>query len=91
MHPIEFHKRALKALRCIPADRARQIIIGIGELAHLANPAAHPNVRVMEGEWEGSVRMRIDTYRVILKLVREANATCLIRVTHIGPRGDIYG
>ena len=45
----------------------------------------------MEGEWEGSARMRIGSYRVIFELAGEADATCFIRVTHIGPRGDIYG
>ncbi len=91
MHPLELHKRAQKALRSIPSDRAKQIIKAIRELIDLDDPSNHPNVRLMEGEWAGSMRMRIGSYRVIFELVGEVNASCLIRVTHIGPRGGIYG
>jgi mRNA-degrading endonuclease RelE of RelBE toxin-antitoxin system len=91
MHSIELHKRAQKALRSIPADRARQIVAAIGELVYLDNPVNHPNVRLMEGDWSGSARMRVGSYRVIFELVGEISASCPIRVTHIGPRGDIYG
>jgi mRNA-degrading endonuclease RelE of RelBE toxin-antitoxin system len=45
----------------------------------------------MEGEWEGSMRMRIGSYRVIFEVIEEINMNCIIRVTHIGPHGGIYG
>lgn len=90
MHPLELHKRAQKALRNIPPNRVQQIIGVIRELVHLDNPSTHPNVCSMGGEWEGSMGMRIGSYRVIFEVVGEMSPTCLIRVTHIGPRGGVY-
>jgi mRNA interferase RelE/StbE len=91
MHSLDFHKRAQKALQSIPPDRAKQIIGAVRELVYLDNPRTHLNVRAMEGEWEGSMRMRIGSYRVIFEVIEEINMTFIIRVTHIGPRGGIYG
>jgi mRNA-degrading endonuclease RelE of RelBE toxin-antitoxin system len=91
MHPVEFHKRARKALQSIPVERVRQILTAIEELSHLTDPMTHPNVRPMQGDWEGSCRMRVSSYRVIFQLVGEADGVWLIRVTHVGSRGDVYG
>lgn len=88
MHRLELHQRARKALRSIPAERVRQILAAIEDLSHLADPMTHPNVRPMQGDWEGSSRMRVGSYRVIFELAGDAaDADVLIRVTHIGSRG----
>ena len=92
MHRVEFHKRARKALKRIPKERASQILAAIDRLAELPNPASHPNVRLMHGEWSGFSRMRVGSYRVIFR-VREQESAAevkIIAVTHIGARGDVY-
>jgi mRNA interferase RelE/StbE len=92
MHRIEFHRRARKSLRRIPSDRARQVIGAIEELAHLADPSTHNNVIHMHGEWEGYLRMRVGSYRVIFRIQgEEGDVTLLVDVFDIGPRGGIYG
>ncbi len=92
MHRVEFHKRVIKALRRIPENRAWQIISAIDELANTSDPTTHSDVKMMQGKWNGTLRLRAGTYRVIFKLIDDDHEQkiSLIYITHIGTRGNIY-
>lgn len=93
MHRLEFTRRALQSMRPIPQDRVRQIIGALEELAAMTHPIPHRNLKAMKGDWEGSWRMRVGSYRVILSMQpdpAQAGGVLLILVTAVGPRGDIY-
>jgi len=89
MHRVEFHRRAAKALKRLDADRQKQILASIQELAQTPDPATHPNVKAMKGKWQGRYRLRVGDYRVIFRLVTD-EAGRVIFITDIGPRGGIY-
>lgn len=95
MHKLELTRRALRAMRRIPKDRIRQIFAALEELTVISDPTTHRNIKVMKGEWEGSLRMRIGSYRAILSIQPDPKsgsgaAVLLILIEAVGPRGDIY-
>jgi mRNA interferase RelE/StbE len=95
MHRLELTRRAIRAMRRIPQDRVRQIFGALEELAALPDPTTHQNVKPMKGNWEGSWRMRIGSYRAIFAILsdpeRESDeGLLLILVEAFGPRGGIY-
>jgi mRNA interferase RelE/StbE len=90
MHRVQFHRRAAKALRNLPADRQSQILQAIQDLAATPDPAVHHNVKAMKGQWEGRYRLRVGDYRVIFILLPDETGLTIF-VTDIGPRGGIYG
>jgi mRNA interferase RelE/StbE len=95
MHRLELTRRAIRAMRRIPQDRVRQIVGALEALAALPDPTTHQNVKAMKGDWEGSWRMRIGSYRAIFAIVPDPErgpdgGLLLILVEAVGPRGDIY-
>lgn len=89
MREINYHKRAVKYLRRMPADRKEQIKEALAQIAELEDPLGDPNVKPMSGAWESCHRLRIGSYRAIYRLVdREGIQT--LEVLQVGPRGDIY-
>jgi len=95
MHRLEIMRRALRSLRRIPKDRAAKILAALEELKALEDPGTHHSVKAMKGDWEGSSRMRIGSYRAIFQLNpdpegAEEDGLLLISVVAVGPRGDVY-
>lgn len=89
MRKIVLHRHAARYLARMPADRQAQIRAALQAVTELANPATHPNVRPMSGEWRGCLRLRVGDYRAIFHCVAEASGE-LLEVLLIGPRGDVY-
>ena len=62
-------------------------------VAAMSDLATSPNVRPMSGDWSGCHRLRVGSYRAILRVVPpelpEAPEGTL-DVLLIGPRGDVY-
>lgn len=77
----------------MPPDRQAQVRAALQAAAALADLASSPNLRPMSGEWAGCHRLRIGSYRAILRVLRpeppEAPEGTLV-VLLLGPRGDIY-
>ncbi|MEM9480239.1 MAG: type II toxin-antitoxin system RelE/ParE family toxin [Verrucomicrobiota bacterium] len=91
MHTVNYHRRALKSLKQIPAARATQILNAIDHLASLADPASDANVKKMHGPFEGSFRTRIGDYRVIFEIRKTGEPVVyVLLVTHNGARGSSY-
>ena len=90
MYRVEFYKKAEKALKKMPRDRASKVLKSIRDLASLEDPLSHRQVIVMQGDWAGFCRMRVGSYRVIFK-VNAKNQTQVLFIYHIGSRGDVYG
>jgi len=91
MHRVIFHKRAVRALRRIPKERANQILAAIDDLSGMLDPTTHQNVRVMRGQFDGAFRMRVGEYRVIFTTSADGQETRLIiLIAEVGSRGDIY-
>ena len=89
MKEVVYHRRAVRYLRRMPAQRKEQVKAAITEVAGLDEPATHPNVTAMSGEWSGCLRLRIGRYRAIFHLVEREEAE-LLEVLQVGPRGDVY-
>lgn len=89
MRRIVLHRRAVKYLRCVPGDRQAQIVRALEEIAALENPADHPNVKALSGEFAAWFRLRTGVYRSIIQPRREDGEEVLY-VDYIGPRGDAY-
>ncbi|MCW1884380.1 type II toxin-antitoxin system RelE/ParE family toxin [Luteolibacter flavescens] len=95
MHRIELTRSAVRSLRRIPQDRVRQIFGAFEELAALPDPTSHQHVKAMKGDWAGSWRMRIGSYRAIFAIAPDPELApgagfLLILIQAVGPRGDIY-
>ena len=91
MHRVIFHKRAAKALRRIPKERANQILAAIDDLSGLPDPATHQNVLAMRGQFDGAFQMRVGEYHVIFSTSVDGQETRLIiLIADVGSRGDIY-
>ena len=77
----------------MPRDRQTQMRAALQAVAALSDPASSPNVRPMSGEWAECHRLRVGSYRAILRVVPpelpEAPEGTL-EVLVIGPRGDVY-
>lgn len=81
MKQVIFQKRALRALRKIPAKTAKHIKSKID--AYAADPASQANsVKALQGR--PGIRLRVGDYRVIM-LDGE-----VLDILDIGPRGSIY-
>lgn len=87
MKVIRYHRNAARYMRRMPSDRKEQIKKAVNEIAGLADPAGHANVKSMGGEWSGCMRLRVGRYRVVFHLVEKGQ--CL-EVLVVGPRGDVY-
>jgi len=76
----------------MPGDRQAQMRAALQTVAALSDVTDSPNVRPMSGDWSGCHRLRVDSYRAILRVIApepEAPEGTL-EILAIGPRGDIY-
>jgi len=89
MREIVYHRRASKYLGRMPRERQEQMLRALEEVAGLDDPADHPDTRAMKGEWKNWYRLRVGSYRSILK-VTIIRVDEVIYVDFIGPRGDAY-
>jgi len=90
---IVLHRHAQRYFQRMPGDRQEQMRAALQTVAALSDLASSPNVRPMSGEWTGCHRLRVGSYRAILRAVPpelpEAPEGTL-DVLVIGPRGDVY-
>ena len=89
MREIVYHRRAVRYLRRMPANRKEQVKAAIAEVAALDDPSAHQNVKPMKSDWEGCHRIRIGSYRAIYRLTEREEGE-IMEVLQVGPRGDVY-
>lgn len=89
MRNIVYHRRASKYLERMPRDRQEQMLRALEEVAGLDDPAVHPDIRAMKGEWKNWYRLRVGYYRSVLQ-VTIIRVDEVIYVDFIGPRGDAY-
>ncbi len=85
MAAILVHRKARKYLDRMDGRIKAQLIAKLEALAQ--DPENTPNVKPMEGEYTGCLRLRHGDLRVIFQWDREQD---MIVVLAIGPRGDIY-
>jgi mRNA-degrading endonuclease RelE of RelBE toxin-antitoxin system len=95
MHRLRYSRSAIRSMRKIAKSRTSQIMDALEALAEMENPTSHHNVKAMKGDWAGSWRMRIGSYRAIFKVNPDPEAVSsekllLINVAEVGSRGDIY-
>ena len=84
MREVVYHRRAVRYLRRMPVDRKEQVKAAITDLAELDEPATHPNVKAMSGDWSGCLRLRVGRYRAIFHLVAREEED-LLEVLQVGP------
>jgi mRNA-degrading endonuclease RelE of RelBE toxin-antitoxin system len=89
MREVLYHRNAVRYLRRMPPDRKDQVKGAIDQLASSEDPAMHPNVKAMAGDWNGCHRLRIGQYRAVLRLVAVDGHETL-QVLQVGPRGNVY-
>ena len=89
MREVRYHRNAARYMRRMPADRKEQIKAAVAELAGLENLMQHPSIKPMSGDWPGCVRLRIGSYRAIIRPMDDEQGTRL-EVLQVGPRGDVY-
>ena len=92
MRSIVLHRHAQRYFQRMPGDRQAQMRAALQAVAALADVTSSPNVRPMSGDWNGCHRLRVGSYRAILRVIPpepEAPEGTL-EVLAIGPRGDIY-
>jgi mRNA interferase RelE/StbE len=85
MAKIGFHRHAQKYLKRMDSRIKAQLLEKLEKLAE--DPENAPNVKAMEGEYEGLHRMRHGDLRVIYKWDKPQDT---ILILTIGPRGDVY-
>ena len=96
MREIVFHRNAARYLAKMPGDRKAQVLAALRTLAGMLDPTIHPNVSMMAGEWAGTWRLRVGSYRAIFTFTTDAQTNAeespqgRLEVLAIGPRGDIY-
>ena len=90
MRPILLHQRnAAKYLKKMPPDRRVQMIATLEEVAELEDIETHPAIKALTGKDAGVYRLRVGSYRALLRLI-EDNLIEILFVDRIGPRGDVY-
>lgn len=82
MKQVAYTRSALKALRRMPANTARLIVVKVEQYA--ADPASlGNNVKPLKGR--AGVRLRVGAWRVIMD-----DDGAVLAVLEIGPRGSVY-
>ncbi|MEM1158080.1 MAG: type II toxin-antitoxin system RelE/ParE family toxin [Verrucomicrobiota bacterium] len=90
MRPIQLHQRnAAKYLKKMLPDRRAQMIARLEEVAELEDIETHPAVKALSGNDAGVYRLRVGSYRALLRLI-EDNQIEILFVDRIGSRGDVY-
>jgi len=90
VRPVAYHRQAKGYLERMPAKRASQVMDSISALAELANPAEELGVKIMTGDWQGWMRIRIGGYRAISRIQMDGTGTETLFVLIVAPRGDVY-
>lgn len=73
----------------MPLDRKDQVKDAIGQLASTDDPAMHPNVKAMAGDWSGCHRMRIGQYCAVFRIV-VVDGHETLQVLQVGPQGNVH-
>jgi mRNA-degrading endonuclease RelE of RelBE toxin-antitoxin system len=90
MRQIHLHERnAAKYLKKMPPGRRAQMIATLEEVAKLKDINTHPAVKMFSGIDANVYRLRVGSYRALLRLIDE-NEIEILFVDRIGPRGDVY-
>jgi len=90
MRPIQLHQRnAAKYLKKMPPQRRAQMIATLEEVAELEDINTHPAVKALMGQDAGAYRLRVGSYRALMRLIDEKQIEVLY-VERIGSRGDVY-
>lgn len=90
MRTIRLHQRnAAKYLKKMPPDRSSQMIATLEEVAALEDINTHPAINLLSGTDTPAYRLRVGSYRALLRLMEEVRIEILY-VDRIGPRGDVY-
>ncbi|MCP4149712.1 MAG: type II toxin-antitoxin system mRNA interferase toxin, RelE/StbE family [bacterium] len=87
---IKINKSSKKYLDKLESKKRENLLVHIRELINWVEnkPLTIPvNISALKGQWEGNYRLRAGDLRVIFKI--EADEI-LIKIIHIGPRGDVY-
>ncbi|MDD2716046.1 MAG: type II toxin-antitoxin system RelE/ParE family toxin [Candidatus Wallbacteria bacterium] len=87
MWKIELSRESLKQLQKTPVQRVRQIIKSLQDSSASDNPYFHKQVKHLTGDLAGLSRLRVGSYRVILRFVKDRQT---INVISILPRGNAY-
>ena len=77
----------------MPGDRQAQMRAALRTVAALSDLADSPNIRPMSGDWIGCHRLRVGSYRAIVRTVPPELPDApdgTLEVLIIGPRGDVY-
>lgn len=77
----------------MPADREAQMRAALQTVAPLPDIASSPNVSPMSGDWVGCYRLRVGSYRAILRVISPELPEApegTVDVLLVGPRGDVY-
>ena len=81
---VVFRRAAEKALKRISADRRRQILSRIKEVAENTNTR---NIGVKQLSGSDLLRLRVGSYRVLF-ILDKSNAVLIVEL--IRPRGGVY-
>ncbi|MGC8494259.1 MAG: type II toxin-antitoxin system RelE family toxin [Syntrophobacteraceae bacterium] len=89
---VRFHNRAVKFLDKIDGKDKERLRLKIGLLVGAIEeqgviPFKELDIKRLEGEWEGFLRMRFGKMRVIFRIDKEEN---VLIVYDINYRGDVY-
>lgn len=83
---IRYSKSALKFLNKLDKKSVARILSGIEGLTETPPTG---DIKVMQGRSDGTMRLRVGSWRVIYRYDQQNQLTILL-VLDIGNRGDIY-
>lgn len=89
MRKTLLHRRATAYLRRMPAPRRDQMLDALKQVAELDDISNHAGIRAMSGAYNGWYRLRVGTYRAVLK-PEQRDGKEVLYVDYIAPRGDAY-
>lgn len=89
---VKFHNRAVKFLDKIDGKDKERIRLKIGSLVGAIEeqgiiPFKELDIKRLEGEWEGFLRMQLGKMRIIFRIDKEED---ILLVYEINCRGDVY-
>ena len=90
MRTVVYHRKAQRYMRKMPPARKEQLKAAVREVAALEDPLTHPNVRLMRGNREGCMRLRVGDYRAIFHTLEDSPNPEILEVLTVGSHGDIY-
>lgn len=89
---IRFHNRAVKSLERLDAKDRERIRLKLKSLVGKIDAQGvfsykEFDIKRLEGEWDGFLRMRIGRMRIIFQIEKEDHALLVYEIDH---RGDVY-